>query len=77
MSGNLKITTAKFYSPKGRVMAKAGVTPDIAVPKAADDQTVLPLAFDMDVREAVRAAAGSDVREMAAAASTPNLLSRR
>ncbi|MCA9040967.1 MAG: S41 family peptidase [Planctomycetaceae bacterium] len=31
VSGNLRITTAKFYSPKGREMAGAGVTPDIAV----------------------------------------------
>ncbi|MEZ6047828.1 MAG: S41 family peptidase [Planctomycetaceae bacterium] len=31
VSGNLRITTAKFYSPKGREMAGAGVTPDITV----------------------------------------------
>jgi carboxyl-terminal processing protease len=31
VSGNLRLTTAKFYSPKGRVMAGSGVTPDIAV----------------------------------------------
>ncbi|HEX6986788.1 MAG TPA: S41 family peptidase, partial [Planctomycetaceae bacterium] len=77
VSGNLKITTAKFFSPKGRVMAGAGVTPDIAVPKLADDQTVVPLAADADVREALRAAAGQEVRELAAAAERGNLLSRR
>ncbi|MDQ3333267.1 MAG: S41 family peptidase, partial [Planctomycetota bacterium] len=38
VGGNLKITTARFYSPTGRVMAEAGVKPDIAVPKRADDQ---------------------------------------
>ncbi|QDU79969.1 putative CtpA-like serine protease [Polystyrenella longa] len=31
VSGNLRITTAKFYSPNGREMAGAGVTPDITV----------------------------------------------
>lgn len=78
VSGNLKITTAKFYSPNGRVMAKAGVTPDIAVPKTGDDQLVLSLAEDMDVQEAVRAAASMEVREMAAASERGvNLLSRR
>lgn len=30
-SGNLRITTAKFYSPKGREMAGSGVTPDVEV----------------------------------------------
>lgn len=29
----LRLTTAKFYSPEGREMAGAGVTPDISVPK--------------------------------------------
>ena len=31
VSGLLKLTTAKFYSPTGREMAGAGVTPDIVV----------------------------------------------
>lgn len=35
VSGQLKLTTAKFYSPTGREMADAGVTPDITVPKPA------------------------------------------
>ncbi len=77
VGGNLKITTARFYSPTGRVMADAGVTPDIAVPKMADDQTVVPLASDTDVREAVRAAQGQKVRELAANPGQNNLMSRR
>ena len=77
VSGNLKITTAHFFSPTGRVMADAGVTPDIAVPKVADDQTVLPLLSDPDVRQGMRAAAGPEVREMAANPGQSNLLSRR
>ena len=31
VSAHLKLTTAKFYSPRGREMAGAGVTPDVAV----------------------------------------------
>lgn len=31
VSGTLKLTTAKFYSPSGREMAGAGVTPDVTV----------------------------------------------
>lgn len=31
VTGNLKLTTAKFYSPKGREMADAGVIPDFNV----------------------------------------------
>jgi len=31
VSGNLKLTTAKFYSPNGREMAGTGVTPDVLV----------------------------------------------
>jgi carboxyl-terminal processing protease len=77
IQGNLKITTARFFSPTGRVMADAGVTPDIAVPKMADDQTVVPLASDTDVREALRAAEGQKVRDLAAAAIRGNLLSQR
>jgi carboxyl-terminal processing protease len=33
-AGELKLTTAKFFSPAGREMAGQGVTPDYAVPKA-------------------------------------------
>lgn len=36
VSGNLKLTTAKFYSPKGREMAGAGVIPDITVNAETD-----------------------------------------
>jgi len=33
--GNLRLTTAQFYSPKGRVMAGTGVEPDIRVDSVA------------------------------------------
>ena len=34
VSGELKLTTAKFYSPSGREMSGHGVTPDVPVQKA-------------------------------------------
>ncbi|MGC1275593.1 MAG: S41 family peptidase [Planctomycetaceae bacterium] len=77
ITGNLKITTARFYSPTGRVMAGSGVTPDIAVRKMIDDQTVVPLYDDEDVRQALQAANGSDVRTLAANPGRNDLLSRR
>jgi len=36
VSGNLRLTTAQFFSPNGRVMAGAGVEPDVRV--EADEQ---------------------------------------
>ena len=33
-AGNLKLTTAKFFSPNGREMAGSGVTPDVFVEKS-------------------------------------------
>src|SRR5690606_26024419 len=77
ITGNLKITTAMFYSPTGRAMADTGVTPDIHVRKSIDDQTVVPLHSDTDVQEAVRAATSDEVRQLAANAVNGNALSRR
>lgn len=77
ITGNLKITTAMFYSPTGRAMADTGVTPDIHVRKSIDDQTVVPLHSDTDVQEAVRAATSDEVRQLAANAGNGNTLSRR
>ncbi|MEW4489170.1 S41 family peptidase [Thalassoglobus sp. JC818] len=39
VSAQLKLTTAKFYSPKGREMAGAGVTPDVYVPESTSTGT--------------------------------------
>ncbi len=52
--GNLKLTTAKFYSPKGRQMAGAGVTPDVKV--AATSYAGTPTDSDHDVQVAVEVA---------------------
>lgn len=78
IAGNLKITTARFYSPKGRVMAHAGVTPDVLIPQTSDDPTAVPLAQDGDVQAALKVADGKEVREMAAASERgDNLMSQR
>jgi carboxyl-terminal processing protease len=57
VNGDLKLTTAKFYSPSGREMAGSGVEPDVAVPanqagldfspeRDGDIQTALQIAQD-------------------------------
>ncbi|SFJ25454.1 S41 family peptidase [Planctomicrobium piriforme] len=48
----LKLTTAKFYSPKGREMAGAGVTPD--VPVAVETSTYRGTDNDADVQTAMQ-----------------------
>jgi len=48
VSGNLKLTTAKFYSPSGREMAGSGVTPDIVIEKQESIS-----AIDADIAKAV------------------------
>ena len=51
-------------------MAGTGVTPDVRVRKMIDDQMVVSLFEDEDVRQALDAANGADVRELAAPAGT-------
>ncbi len=52
VSGNLKLTTAKFYSPRGREIAGAGVRPDVAVSGKTGEFLTAGLAGDQDVRTA-------------------------
>lgn len=77
INGNLKITTARFYSPDGRKMAGAGVTPDVIVPESGQDGLVTPLSQDRDVQMAMKVAAGTKVRTMARASENGQMLSRR
>lgn len=64
VSGNLRLTTAKFYSPNGRVMAGAGVEPDVAVAiEAAAKGT------DRDLEAAVNVAKSERLSNMAASKS--------
>ncbi|NNJ24615.1 S41 family peptidase [Alienimonas chondri] len=65
VSGDLKLTTALFYSPSGRQMAEEGVAPDVTV---TEDREILPLDRDADVLAALKAASS---REAATMAATP------
>ena len=65
VSGNLKLTTAKFYSPNGRVMAGSDVTPDVLVEKNSNlggSQDA-----DRDIEAAAAAAKSRQLSEMAIA----------
>lgn len=55
VSGELKLTTAKFYSPNGREMAGSGVTPDYHVNTGSQPFTGT-LAQDPDVAAAMQVA---------------------
>lgn len=48
VSGNLKLTTAKFFSPNGRAIAGQGVTPDVVVENKAEFTAV-----DADIQKAL------------------------
>ena len=65
VAGDLKLTTAMFYSPLDREMADQGVAPDVTV---SEDREILPLDRDADVRAALAAATS---RTAAAMAATP------
>ncbi|MFZ9092297.1 MAG: hypothetical protein ACO3FE_19660, partial [Planctomycetaceae bacterium] len=63
ISGNLRLTTALFFSPNGRRMAGAGVTPDVEVVDADGAvggdrvlETALELAGSSQARELARTA---------------------
>jgi len=63
VAGNLKLTTAKFYSPNGREMAGSGVEPDVKVDETSEE--VVSLANDADVRAAVTIARGERLQNLA------------
>lgn len=53
---SLRITTAKFYSPTGRVMAGNGVTPDVPVAESASAHNPAYGVLDQDVQAALNVA---------------------
>ena len=63
ISGDLRLTTALFYSPQGHAMAGRGVVPDIEVIDRDG-----PLNGDEVLQEAIRAAESESLLEMARAA---------
>lgn len=52
-AGDLKLTTAKFYSPDGREMAGTGVTPDVIV-RPTGEPFAADIAQDTDVAAALQ-----------------------
>lgn len=65
ISGNLRLTTAHFYSPNGRAMSGQGVTPDVVVNDADGIAN-----GDQVLTEALRIANSSKLQEMAKSAGT-------
>ncbi len=65
VSGDLKLTTAKFYSPAGREMAGAGVTPDV---KAAGGRPGSDLAQDPVIAAAMHEMQGGAPARLASSA---------
>ncbi len=68
--GNLKLTTAKFYSPKGREMAEAGVTPDVEVTASAYRGTTTTTS-DQDIQAALEVAESGRARDYLASTTQP------
>jgi carboxyl-terminal processing protease len=68
--GNLKLTTAKFYSPKGREMAEAGVTPDVEVNATAYRGTTTTTS-DQDIQAALEVAESGRARDYLASTTQP------
>ena len=60
VSGNLRLTTARFYSPSGRPMSGQGVTPDVQIADADG-----PANGDRVLREAVQIAQSQRLRDIA------------
>jgi len=69
VGGNLKLTTAKFYSPKGREMAGMGVLPDVNVPAGGAGLDFAP-DRDGDIITALRLAADGRPADLANRAGT-------
>ena len=65
VSGDLKLTTAKFYAPSGREMAGSGVRPDVAVPASQAGLDFSP-ERDGDIQTALRLAQDGQAANLAA-----------
>ncbi len=68
VAGNLKLTTALFYSPNGRKMAGAGVTPDVLVRDVRKGEFV-PMEDDRDIEMALRVTNNNELQELASRSS--------
>ena len=70
--GDLKLTTARFYSPNGREMADAGVTPDVFV-RATGEVYPADLTADADVVAAVQVIRNGTAANLASTAGQRRL----
>jgi carboxyl-terminal processing protease len=64
ISGNLRLTTARFYSPSGRAMSGEGVSPDVLI-----EDVDGPANGDRMLEEAMRIAQSQRLRDIADAAA--------
>jgi carboxyl-terminal processing protease len=71
VSGTLKMTTAKFYSPSGREMSGVGVRPDFPVAAANGELFAGPLTQDQDVQAALQVIARGIPSQLANAPTQP------
>jgi len=63
VGGNLRLTTARFYSPNGRAMSGEGVTPDVRIADADG-----PANGDRQLEEAIKIAQSQRLKDIAQAA---------
>jgi carboxyl-terminal processing protease len=70
VSGALRLTTAKFYSPNDREMAGAGVTPDVVVDDFKLESRQLN-SGDKDIQAALRLASRPELAQMAERSAKP------
>ncbi len=61
LGSGLRLTTARFYSPKGVAMAGVGVTPDVLVPQVRNDTS----AVDRGLQSALSVAQDPQLKNMA------------
>lgn len=64
INGNLRLTTARFYSPSGRPMSGQGVTPDVRIADADG-----PANGDRVLNDAIRIAQSQQLKDLAQAAA--------
>ena len=72
VSGNLKLTTAKFFSPQGREMAGQGVTPNVNVNTSQYSNASINLINNAFLMQAVQVARSRQLQDLALAAARCN-----
>jgi carboxyl-terminal processing protease len=60
-STGLRLTTAKFYSPRGDTLSKIGVQPDVLVPEPSKQRTFYRAPTDINLEEDTDLLKGIDI----------------